>query len=212
MERRPITAELIARADRLLQYGVRPATVAQRLGLTQYVVRLMARDKGRDERRPPPPRPERQAPDPRRGTDATTIRMIQRMLAAHWLDFGQIAREAGVSQVVVEGVAAGKRPAISTEQFVLLPGERVLSVPARCPKCHALNAVVPCRACRARKGRKKRLRRRVRASGTAPQEAMRDSAICSAAQRQEIAQLLEFPEQIGSPTQESRIALRALYG
>jgi hypothetical protein len=80
--------------------------------------------------------------------------MIQRMLAINWLDYAQIAREAGVSQRLVERVAAGRRLAISTEQHMLAKefGEQAVRVPVRCPKCHAMISVVPCRACRVRKG------------------------------------------------------------
>ena len=139
MERRPITADLVARADRLLEYEVKPQTVARRLGISPYVIRLIVRDKTRYLRPVPPPRPDEPAPDPRRSTDAVTIRMIQRMLAINWLDYAEIGREAGVSQRLVEQVAAGRRLAISTEQHMLDKefGEHAVRVPVRCPECHA---------------------------------------------------------------------------
>jgi hypothetical protein len=160
IERREITAALVEEADRLLSKGVDRAVIAARLGVTEYVLEVMARDRFRNGR----PQPRQQFAHGARtvqpGVDAATIRMIQRMLAVGILNYRQIAREAGVSPHIVEQVATGKRPPLSTERLRAFKDlrERFLPEPIRCSVCSAKIAIVPCRACRARRERISSLR------------------------------------------------------
>jgi len=151
-DRRGITAAVVEEADRLLAEGLDHATISARLGITQYVVGVMAGDTLRVGRPQPRQQFTRRVNNAGRGTDAATIRMIQRMLEVNILNFGEIAREAGVSRSVVEKVARGEREAVGTERpFVFEDlGERFLPRPVRCPGCGAMVSIVPCRACRAR--------------------------------------------------------------
>jgi len=154
MDRKQITAAVIEEADRLLAEGIDHAVIATQLGLTEYVVDVIAGDTIGRGRKQPPQKHIRRVTNAQRGIDATTIRMIQRMLAVSWLSSGEIAREARVSRSVVERVAAGKRPAVNTGRPIVFKdlGERFLHKPIRCPGCHGMISIVPCRACRARKG------------------------------------------------------------
>lgn len=150
--RTEITTAMVAVAERLLAEGTSPATVAARLGMTRYVVRVIARD---HDRRPIPPRPRRRGRrrviNSQRGIDASTIRSIQRMLATGILSNIGIAREAGVSPNTVSDVASGKRQAVTMIRPDLEKGERFLREPIRCSGCHAMISVAPCRACRVRR-------------------------------------------------------------
>jgi len=136
----------VEEADRLLAEKIDHAVIAARLGITEYVVEVIAGDKIGRRRKQPPQRHPSSAANPSRGVDAATIRMIQCMLAVRWLNFGQIAREAGVSRNVVEKVARDERPVVSTERpFVFQDlGEKFLPEPIRCSGCHAMISIVPC--------------------------------------------------------------------
>ena len=149
MDRRPITAAITNEIDRLLAAGIGHTAIATQLGVTDYVVQVIAGDKDRPPRR----RTKRRVHNRQPGVDAITIRMIQRMLDVGILNSGEIAREAGVSRGVVEGLATGKREPVSTERPIVFKdlGERALRTPIRCSGCHATITVVPCRACRARR-------------------------------------------------------------
>jgi len=151
MDRKQITAAVIEEADRLLAEGVDHAVVAARVGITEYVVRVMAEDQGRVGRMPPADTLGRRILNRQNCVDAATVRMIQRMLDVGWLTRCQIAREVGVSSNFVTAVARGKRLPISSERPPLDKGERFLKVPIRCEGCHAKITIVPCRACKARR-------------------------------------------------------------
>jgi len=154
MDRKQITAAVIEEADRLLAEGVDHTVIATQLGLTEYVVEVIAGDTIGRGRKQPPQKHTRRVTNAQKGIDAATIRMIQRMLAVKWMGFDQIARQAEVSRSVVKQVAAGKRLAISTGRPIVFKdlGEQFLPRPIRCPGCHAMISIVPCRACRARRG------------------------------------------------------------
>jgi hypothetical protein len=153
MDRREITAAVVEEADRLLAEGVEHATISARIGITQYVVRVMADDKLRIGRKQPRQKSTRRGKRMHQGVDAATIRRIQRMLEVGILSHYQIAREAGVSDHLVGRVAAGRRAAVSTERPAVFKdlGERFLPTPIRCQGCRAMISIVPCRACRAQR-------------------------------------------------------------
>jgi len=151
MDRRKITAAVVEEADRLLTFGLDYATIAARLGISEYVVRVIATDALRKGRKQPRQRFDRRVLNPQRAVDAATIRMIQRMLAVGILNRSEIAREAGVARSLVERVAKGKRKAIDTARPILNHGERFLRQPVRCPGCRALVSIIPCRLCKARR-------------------------------------------------------------
>ena len=151
MERTVIRAAVIAEVNRLLAEGVDHATIAARLDVTEYVVGVVDGDvigKGRPQ---PPDLSHGRMRNNVRGVEATTIRMIQRMLQVNLLSRRQIAREAGVSLSTVEDVTAGRRMPVSTERPIVFKdlGERFLERPIRCSDCGAMISIVPCRACRA---------------------------------------------------------------
>ena len=151
MHRTEITAEVVARADRLATFRIGPAMIAKRLGITRYVAGLLVRNASL------PPRLGRlrisgyMALNVQPGLEATTVRRIQRMIQVGWLNHTQIAREAGVSLNTVSDVASGKHLAISTDRPCLAKGERFSPQLDRCKECGALLSVMPCRACRARR-------------------------------------------------------------
>lgn len=148
--RKEITPELVAEAERLLAVGIAPAAIASQLAVTRYVVRVIARDRNRQPvALRPGHRGRRRVLNSQRGIDATTIRMIQRMLAAGMLSHAEIAREAGVSPNTVSDVATGKRAAITLARPILNDGETFLPKPIRCSVCRATISVIPCRACSA---------------------------------------------------------------
>jgi hypothetical protein len=149
MHRTEITAAVVDQADRLLTFRLDHATIAKRLGLSEYVVGVIAGDRGRDGRQQPPDRPRRQMPDRPNAMDSSVVRMVQRMLAVGMLNYSQIAREAGVSLNFVAQIARGERPPISTLRPVLSDGEQFVPESARCDGCGRTIYVVPCRACRA---------------------------------------------------------------
>jgi len=150
MERREITAAVVEEAQRLLAEGMDPSTIATRLGITEYVADLLARNVSEKPDRIPPPRTARRVPNSQRAVGATAIRGVQRMLEAGLLSKGEIARAAGVSDSTVYDVAAGKRPAVNRRTMVHGKEEQVLLVPIRCRGCRALISVIPCRVCRLR--------------------------------------------------------------
>jgi hypothetical protein len=149
-----ILAAVVAQVEGMLAKGFKHATIAAHLGLTQYVVDVIAND---DEPRDKPVRPQRsvrrRVPNMKPGIDATTIRMVHRMLAVGILRHVEIAREAGVSPNTVSDVACGKRKALTLARPHLDTGERFVSEPMRCGHCHAMISVMPCRACRATCGK-----------------------------------------------------------
>jgi len=154
MGRQEITPPLVDQIEELLATKVDAAAIAERLGVTPYVVEVIANDV---DRRDGPSRPtwqlSRRVPNSKPGIDASTIRMIQRMLAAGVLNHQAIAREAGVSTNTVSDVATGKRQAVTTTRVTLDEGEQFLAEPIRCGACGALISVTPCRACRARESK-----------------------------------------------------------
>jgi len=151
LDRREITAEVVEEADRLTASGADAATIATRLGITEYVARLLFRNASLPRRLGRPRPSSRQVINARSGLDATTIRRIQRMLEVGWLSHREIAREADVSANAVGDVASGKRLAVTLTPPILSEGEEFLPRPIRCPVCRARVSVVPCRACGARR-------------------------------------------------------------
>ena len=150
MVRTDITPALVEQAEQLLAAGVTVPVVAARLNITPYVVGVIANEPDRRPGPPPPPRTAtRRVPNMQPGLDASTIRMIQRMLAVRILSHVEIAREAGVSPNTVTDVASGKRQAVTLSRPQRDEEEQFLREPIRCEQCRALISVVPCRACRA---------------------------------------------------------------
>ena len=151
MDHKEITAAAVTEVEQMLGQGVDHATIAARLGITEYVVGVIANDSNRDKGPPHPPRSvNHRVRNARSGIDATTIRMIQRMLEVGILGYAEIAREAGVSTNTVGDVARGKRQAVTLLRPVLAKGEQFLAQPIRCGVCLASISVVPCRACNTR--------------------------------------------------------------
>jgi hypothetical protein len=148
MDRKVITAAIVERADRLLVFGIDAATIAARLGITEYVVDVIAGDRQRDGRRQPPDLHARQVRNRQKAVDISVIRMIQRMLAVGILNHRQIAREAGVSINFVTQIATGDRTAVSMLRPVVGDGERFVPESVRCGQCGRRIYVVPCWACR----------------------------------------------------------------
>ena len=155
MEHREITAATVVEIDRLLAEGVDQAAIAAQLGVSKYVVGVVANDKLGRGRSPRLDRSGNHLSNTQRGVDAATIRMIERMLKVGMLNHRHIAREVGVSESIVKRVETGERLAVSTERpFVFEDlGERLLAEPRRCWGCGAPLAIVPCRTCRARRER-----------------------------------------------------------
>jgi hypothetical protein len=147
MRRTEITAAVVNQADLLLAFRLDHATIAQRLGLTEYVVGVIAGDRGRVGRQQPPDRCKGHMPDRPNAMDSSVVRMVQRMLAVGMLNYRQIAREAGVSLNFVIQIANGERLPISTLRPVLSEGERFAPESVRCGGCGRQIYVVPCRAC-----------------------------------------------------------------
>ena len=152
MDHKEITQAMVTEAERLLGQGIEQAIIAAWLGMSEYVVGVIANDPNRPQGVPrPPTRVNHRIRNARSGIDATTIRMIQRMLDVGILGYAEIAREAGVSTNTVGDVARGKRQAVTLSRPVLAKGEQFLAQPIRCGVCRALISVVPCRACNARR-------------------------------------------------------------
>jgi len=152
MHRVEITAEVVRQADRLAKFGIAPAEIATRLGITEYVAGLLVRNASLPPRIGHPRPSGRRAANDQVPLEAADIRRIQRMLDVGLLNHQQIAREAGVSGNAVAGVASGKRRAVTLVRPILNVGERFLPEPIRCSVCRARISVVPCRACRAKRG------------------------------------------------------------
>ena len=90
---------LVEQIEQRLAEGTDPAEISVGLGVTQYVVAVIADDEERSAGSPRPQRKvSRRVPNSKPRIDATTIRMIQRMLAAWILSHVEIAREAGISK------------------------------------------------------------------------------------------------------------------
>ena len=152
MDRTELTAAAVTETERLLRRGIDQATIAARLGLSEYVVGVIANDPDRPKKKPRPSKSvHHRVRNVQRDIDATTIRMVQRMLEVGILDYAGIAHEAGVSINTVGDVARGERPAVTLVRPVLDKGERFLARPIRCRVCRASISVAPCRACRARR-------------------------------------------------------------
>jgi len=151
MQHTEITAELVAEAEGLLAQGIQHAAVARRLGVTPYVVGLLAENRHRTACGKTPSRSPRRIANASRGIDAVTVRKVRRMLAAGVLRQTGIAREAGISPNMVGDVAAGRRLPFSTWRPYLQEGERFLPETIRCSVCRANICVAPCRACRTRR-------------------------------------------------------------
>ncbi len=151
MERKEITSSLVAEVERLLAGKNDVPAIADRLGITPYIVEVIANDEHRPTGRSKAHcSSSRRIPNTKSGINASTIRMIQRMLAAGILNHKAIAREAGVSPNVVSDVASGKRKAVTSKRLHPANGEEFLPEPIRCRECGALISIVPCQACRAR--------------------------------------------------------------
>lgn len=150
MRHRNTTATVVAGIDRLLDQGVPHVEIAERLGVSEFLVGVIAGDRIGRKRRVPPAITGPQLPTRPRSIDAATIRRIRRMLDVHILSYSQIATEAGVSTRTVERVAAGQRVPVGSERpFVFKDrGERLLKRPVRCRQCGAMIAIAPCRCCR----------------------------------------------------------------
>jgi hypothetical protein len=150
MSRRFLSPELIARVQQLVDEGVSNKRIARRLKVTPYIVRILARAP-RGERNVPPSHAAQQAG--RRFARAYTavsvvlVRQIQRMLQAKWLNYDEIAREAGVCSNVVARIDAGRLSRTQFVQPVLSRGETWVPELTRCPDCGAQINVVPCRVC-----------------------------------------------------------------
>jgi DNA-binding transcriptional regulator YiaG len=151
MRRTEITAAVVSEAERMFDAGAEHATVASHLGLTPYVVGILAHNRHIQPSERTHPSATQRAPNSRYSVDATTIRMIQRMLDLGTLSYPEIARLTGVSKNTVGDVARGNRLPGSTRAPCLQPDERFLREPIRCSVCRGLISVVPCRACRTRR-------------------------------------------------------------
>ena len=75
MRHREITATVVAGIDRLLDQQCPRAEIAKRLGVSEYLVGVIAGDGIGRQRRRPPVIVGRKAPTPLRCTDAATVRM-----------------------------------------------------------------------------------------------------------------------------------------
>lgn len=153
MDRTYVTAGIVANVEKLLSQGEEHPVVAAEVGITPYIVGLIALNAGRAPANIKPPKSNRRIRTVQAGVDAVTVRRIQRMLRARWLNHREIAREAGVSTNFVAGVASGRRQAVTLGSPILNEGERFLPKPTRCTACAALISVVPCRGCQARRNR-----------------------------------------------------------
>lgn len=152
MARKEITPALVDQVEGLVAEKVALPEISGRLGITEYVVAVIAGDDGRRDRPSLPQRTvSRRIPNTKPGIDATTIRRIQRMLAAGILSHVEIAREAGVSPNTVSDVVTGNRKAVTTKRLNPSRGEQFLAEPIRCGQCGAMVSIMPCRACRARR-------------------------------------------------------------
>lgn len=151
MQRTQITADVVSEAQRMLDAGAEHAAIASQLGLTPYVVGVLARNRHVHPCGESLPSATRRVANRQYGVDATTIRMIRRMLDVGILSRVEIGRLAGVSHSTVINVAHGERLPVSTWVPYLQPDERFLEEPIRCSVCGGLISVVPCRACRTRR-------------------------------------------------------------
>lgn len=149
MRHREIIPEIVAGIERLLKRGCDHAEIAERLGVSPYVVEVIANDAERVGRRPPRRDKGYRYPSRPNTADMATVRMIQRMLDVGILRHKEIAREAHVSANFVTMVAQGERIPLDTSRPPLLPKERFLKVPIRCSLCGRRLSIVPCRACQA---------------------------------------------------------------
>ena len=110
MQRQEITGRLVLAIERELRKGRPHDKIAAELGVSAYVVRVIAGDKEREGRRQPRDEPHnrRRRLCKQHRIDWATIRRIERMLEVGWLDRTGIAREAGVSPCIVSMVSTGQ--------------------------------------------------------------------------------------------------------
>jgi hypothetical protein len=149
MRHREITHIVVAGIERLLRQKRPHAEIAQRLGISPYLVEVIANDEERPRRHGASRKKGYCYPSRPNTADMATIRMIQRMMQVGILRHREIAREAGVSPNLVSLVATGKRIPLDTARPPLVEGERFMETPVRCPDCGRRLSIVPCRACRA---------------------------------------------------------------
>jgi len=151
MNRPTITAALVSQAEQMLDAGAEHEAIASRLGVTHYVVGVLARTGHIPPCKISHHTAARNIPNTQRGVDATTIRRIRRMLDVGMLNHKEIARFAGVAPNTVTRIAQGKCLPVPRSAPYLQPDERRLLEPVRCSVCHGLLLVAPCRACRTRR-------------------------------------------------------------
>jgi DNA-binding CsgD family transcriptional regulator len=151
MKRKMITPDMVAEMEWLLAEKIKPAEIAVKLGISRYVVEVVARDDGFRGGSARQPRSKSGIVHENVTLDYGTIRRIQRMLSVGVLTYEEICRELGVSKSTVRDVASGRRPMVVYARPHLGRGERFLSQPRRCRICGANLIVSPCRACRMRK-------------------------------------------------------------
>lgn len=161
MNHREITSGVVADAEKLLADGLDAAVVADRLGISLYVVKTIAQEHQSRNQPAPPAIPKKRFSEPQKRIDTGTIHNIQRMLNSSSCNHSEIARQLGISNKTVARVATGQRQTLSVSKSHLASGERSLSKPHRCRRCRALIHILPCRTCftklmkRARKKYKK---------------------------------------------------------
>lgn len=149
MSHTTITAELVAEAERMLAKGGRQRTIAVKLGITPYIVGMIACNRRLEPRGKPLRHVSRRVGNYQKGIDAMTIRLIQRMLEIRMLPHSAIAREVGVAPSTVKRVASGTRSAISMWKPYLQEEEQFLAKPIHCRGCQKRIYVLPCRICQA---------------------------------------------------------------
>ncbi len=174
-DRRTITARLAARIANEAAAGMTVELLAERHGLTAYVIeRIVAHNAPGAT---PPPRPPRRRYTPRaastRALDPADQARIARMLKAG-ATIMEICEETGLRKQIVRPLAvhalfdAGRRASTVARRLgitvrvarrlrakrlffgpkeALRPGERYVTRPTRCAVCDAPLLILPCRAC-----------------------------------------------------------------
>ena len=148
-DRSKITAELVEQAGELFAQGKTPEDVAESMGITPYIARLLAENLNATWTVAPPPPQGRALSEKQSPLDAATVRQVQRMLAVAWLPMSEIARQAGVDEASVRRIKAG-RYRLCSNKSMIAPHERLLALPQRCAECGGMIYIVPCRLCAAR--------------------------------------------------------------
>jgi len=149
-DRRKITAELVQEAGRLFAQGQALQAVAADLGITPYIAGLLQENVHTTWASTPPPPQGRGLSMRQTPIDEATLRQVQRMLAVHWLQPCEIARQAGVDEASVRHIKAGKY-LVRNSKSIIAPHEQLLSQPRRCRECGGLIYITPCRLCATRK-------------------------------------------------------------